>query len=400
MARLIRLLLVAFVLAGGSHAAAQDSRGGSTQAAPTAGHTGHRVIRVGRTGDVRSVGEASRIARSGDVIEIEAGDYTGDVAVWAQKELTIRGVNGRPRLVAAGASVEGKGIWVVRGDRLTVQNVAFVGARVRDRNGAGIRLERGALTVRNCVFEDNENGILTGNQTSIELVIENSEFVRNGAGDGRSHNLYVGSNAKLVVIGSYFHEARVGHLLKSRARESLILYNRLTDEGGRASYELEFPVGGLAVVLGNLIEQGPRTENSAIVSFGAEGYNWPRNELHLGHNTIVNDRPQGGVYISAKPGNARVRAVNNLFVGKGSLDLKAAHELAGNETAEWSEFALPQRLDFRLKAQSRLVGRSRSAGTVDGVELRPLREYVYPVATTPVPPGMPLSPGAFQSLAR
>ncbi len=359
------------------------------------------MIRVGPAGDVATIAAASRVARSGDVIEIEAGDYTGDVAVWAQEELTIRGVKGRPRLVAAGASAEGKGIWVVRGERVSVENVAFVGARVRDRNGAGIRLERGALTVRDCVFEDNENGILTANRPSIELVIENSEFARNGAGDGRSHNLYAGRNAKLVVIGSYFHQARVGHLLKSRARESLILYNRLTDEwSGRASYELEFPVGGLAVVVGNLIEQGPRTENAAIVSFGAEGYKWPRNELHLGHNTIVNDRPQGGVYVSARPGNASVRAVNNLFVGRGSLALKAAHALSGNETAEWPEFAAAPRLDFRLKAQSRLVGRSQPAGSVDGVALEPVREYVHPTATAPIPPGLPLSPGAFQSLAR
>jgi Right handed beta helix region len=401
VAGLIRLLCIALVLAGSSSSAAQDHRASSPHAAPAAGGTQQRVIRVGPTGDVPTIAAASRIARSGDVIEIEAGDYTGDVAVWAQKELTIRGVKGRPRLIAAGASAEGKGIWVVRGNRLLVENIAFVGARVRDRNGAGIRLERGTLTVRNCVFEENENGILTANQTSIELVIENSEFARNGAGDGRSHNLYVGTNAKLVVIGSYFHEAQVGHLLKSRARESLILYNRLTDEGsGRASYELEFPAGGLAVVLGNLIEQGPRTENAAIVSFGAEGYNWPRNELHLGHNTIVNNRPQGGVYISARPGNARVRAVNNLFVGTGSLALKTAHTLAGNETAQWSEFAAALRLDFRLKAQSRLVGRGQPAGSVDGVALEPVREYVHPTATAPVPPGLPLSPGAFQSLAR
>ena len=268
----------------------------------------------------RSIAEASRIARSGDVVEIEAGEYVGDVAVWAQKEITIRGVNGMARLVAGGASAEGKGTWVVRGERLTVENVAFIGARAPDRNGAGIRLERGLLTIRNCFFEDNENGILTNNDAGIELVIEGSEFVRNGGGDGQSHNLYVGSIARLAVTGSYFHAARVGHLLKSRAKESQILYNRLTDEpDGRASYELEFPAGGLAIVLGNLIQQGPRTENSVIVSMGAEGYRWPRNELHFAHNTVVNDRPEGGVFILAKPGNAAVRVVNNLFVGEGDI---------------------------------------------------------------------------------
>jgi hypothetical protein len=82
-----------------------------------------------------------------------------------------------------------------------------------------------------------------------------------------------------MVTGSYFHHADVGHLLKSRAARSHILYNRLTDEtGGRASYELEFPNGGLAYVVGNVIEQAATTENETIISFGAEGYR-PRNEL-------------------------------------------------------------------------------------------------------------------------
>ena len=360
-----------------------------------------RVIRVGKTGEARSITEASRIARSGDVVEIEAGEYVGDVAVWAQKEITIRGVNGMARLVAGGASAEGKGTWVVRGERLTVENVAFIGARAPDRNGAGIRLERGLLTIRNCFFEDNENGILTNNDAGIELVIEGSEFVRNGGGDGQSHNLYVGSIARLAVIGSYFHAARVGHLLKSRAKESQILYNRLTDEpDGRASYELEFPAGGLAIVLGNLIQQGPRTENSVIVSMGAEGYRWERNELHFAHNTVVNDRPEGGVFILAKPGNAAVRVANNLFVGKGTFELNATHELLGNENAAWSEFALVPRLDLRLKARSRLVGRAGPAGAVGGFALQPDREYVYPTGVSRVPPGTPLSPGAFQSVSQ
>ena len=54
-----------------------------------------------------------------------------------------------------------------------------------------------------------------------------------------------GPFAVLKVTGSYFHHAKSGHLLKSRAAKNLIFYNRLTDEiGGTASYELEFPNGG------------------------------------------------------------------------------------------------------------------------------------------------------------
>ena len=61
------------------------------------------------------------------------------------------------------------------------------GARVRGRNGAGIRLEKGRLEVARCHFEDNENGILTSNDPNVELSVDRSSFVDNGAGDGHRY---------------------------------------------------------------------------------------------------------------------------------------------------------------------------------------------------------------------
>jgi hypothetical protein len=272
-----------------------------------------RIIRVGPGQIYKRVDEVAPIARDGDTVEIEAGDYEGDVATWTQNNVTLRAVGGRARMDAHGAASEGKAIWVIKGSGVVVEGIDFTHARVPDRNGAGIRHEGGSLTVRNCRFLDNEDGILTSNNRMSELRIENSEFGGNGAGDGRSHNLYVGQIRRLTVIGSYFHHARVGHLLKSRAARNDVMYNRLTDEtGGSASYELEFPAGGLAYVVGNIIEQSPQTENPTIVSYGAEGYPWPQNELYLVNNTIVDDRPQEGTFLHVAPGTARIVAINNL----------------------------------------------------------------------------------------
>ena len=112
------------------------------------------------------------------------------------------------------------------------------------------------------------------------------------------------------VTGSYFHHARVGHLLKTRAAESFILYNRLTDEArGRASYKLEFPSGGVAYVIGNIIHQNRQTENPNIISFGAEGYNWPHNELYLINNTLVDDLSEQGNFLRVKTGADRIPEV-------------------------------------------------------------------------------------------
>lgn len=358
-----------------------------------------RIIRVGPERTLRSISAAARLARDNDTIEVDAGEYYGDVAVWGQDGVTVRGVGGRVRLIASGASAENKAIWVVRGGSMTVENIEFVGARVPDKNGAGIRFEKGRLIVRNCLFQDNENGILTSNDKNGELAIENSEFGRNGRGDGQSHNLYVGNIRKLQVMGSYFHHGQAGHLLKSRAAESFILYNRLTDEiAGRASYELEFPSGGVAYVIGNIIHQSSQTENTAIVSFGAEGYSWPSNELYLVNNTLANDLRGKGYFLRIRNGVNRVKVFNNLLVGQGLLE-KAPHgEYRNNLHIGWGELATIGGLDYRLNARSMLVGRIEDPLEENSFGLTPVREYVHPRKSRVLQSAISV-PGALQSLA-
>ncbi len=53
-------------------------------------------------------------------------------------------------LIADGKSAEGKAIWVIRNGDFHIENIEFRGARASDRNGAGIRFERGKLCLRNC----------------------------------------------------------------------------------------------------------------------------------------------------------------------------------------------------------------------------------------------------------
>ena len=356
------------------------------------------ITRVGPGYATKSIAAAAAMARDGDIFEVEAGDYPGDIAVWTKDNITLRAVGGRVRLIASGMAAEGKGIWVVRGGRMAVQGFDFSGARVADRNGAGIRFEKGRLSVRDCTFTDNQNGILTGNNAQTELKIVNCEFGYNGHGDGQSHNLYVGAIARLSVTGSYFHHAKVGHLLKSRAAANHIYYNRLTDEtGGSASYELEFAIGGVAYVVGNIIQQGSQTENPHLISYGAEGYKWPKNELYLVNNTLVDNRPQGGVFLRVKPGTVAVKAINNLLVGKGTLDSAGPGDYRNNFTVDWDEFELAAREDYRLKHKSRLLGKAMDAGLADGQSLMPDSEYVHPRKTMRLK-GPARHPGALQSL--
>jgi hypothetical protein len=282
------------------------------------------LLEVGPGRTYTTISQAARAAQDGDTVEVQAGIYRGDVAVWTQRDLVIRAVGGRVQLIANGAYVERKGIWVVRGGPIRVEGFDFSGARVPDRNGAGIRFESGQLQIVDCRFYDNENGILTGADPNAELSIERSLFKSNGAGDGFTHNLYVGRIGKLTMTDSTSTDARVGHLLKSRAAINEIHRNQLLNsDAGSASYELEFASGGVAHVSDNVIRQGAATQNPVMVSYGAEGYVWPRNELTMEGNTLIDDKPSGGVYLRAAPGKRTVVLRDNRLEGKSTTRAKA-----------------------------------------------------------------------------
>src|SRR6185369_7720228 len=80
---------------------------------------GRRTIKVGDKREIKNLSVAASIAKDGDSIEVDAGDYPRDVAVWTQNNLTVKAVGGRARLLAEGAAAEEKAIWVVRGGAIT-----------------------------------------------------------------------------------------------------------------------------------------------------------------------------------------------------------------------------------------------------------------------------------------
>ena len=391
---------------------------------------GPLTLEVGPSRKIRTIAHAAKIAKSGDTIVVEPGVYAGDVAVFTQDRLTIKVGGGRARLNANGASAEGKAIWVVRGGHITVENFEFVGARVAAHNGAGIRFEKGRLVLRNCLFRDNENGILTAGDKDAELEIENSEFDRNGTVEGYGHQLYAGQIASLKVTGSYFHHAVGGHLLKSRAAKNVVMYNRLSDEeGGEASYELEFPNGGQSYVVGNIIGQSATSPNPAIVAVGLEGYRWPKNALYLVNNTLIDGRASDGYFLRAAPGLQVLKAMNNLLVTgrrheltpfsadpKGSLrdpgktvrlpdpgirqgDEGTKADIRNNYLASRDEFAQAARFDYRIRDRSALAGKFQPPGMADGIDLAPRAEYAHPAQSRRLA-GEPTFPGAMQSAAR
>lgn len=349
---------------------------------------GTQVWRVGPNGPLHRIADAAKLAKSGDIVEIEAADYRGDVAVWNQSRLTIRGINGAARLHSDGQVAEGKAIWVIRRGEFDISNIDFIGATASDGNGAGIRFEGGRLRVRHCLFWGNQMGLLTSNGNHAKdshLAVEHSEFAYSHVNKRWGHNLYVGTIESLSVVGSYFHHAGVGHLLKSRAKRTDVSYSRLTDEaGGRASYELELPNGGEVILIGNIVQQQSSTENSIVISYGAEGYPWQRNTLLISSNTLVNDHPHGGTFLRVARGAQQVVTANNLLVGFGGFQVEDPLLSFNDQRADWRDFSQPQRYDYRLRATDALFKYRPSLADVSNDGLVPASQYVHPMKVEPL----------------
>lgn len=352
--------------------------------APAYSADAQKILQVGWGKEFLLPSIAAKFARDGDIIEIDAGVYEKDAATWKQNNLVIRAIGGRAHLKAAGAHAEGKAIWVIKGNDITIENIEFSGAKVPDGNGAGIRIEGTNLTIRNCYFHDNENGILGGSNPNSDILIEFSEFARNGGGTGQTHNIYIGAVRSFTLRHSYSHHARVGHNVKSRALQNDILYNRIMDEElGTSSYAIDLPNGGLSFIIGNEIQQGQNTENSTIVSYGAEGLKNPDNALYFVNNTVVNDRERGGRFLFTKPGTTEVRILNNIFVGKAQIE-SGSPQMANNIfDASGNGLMDRGRFNYHLRKGAKAIDAGAEPGMARNFPLTPEFEYQHPLKHTP-----------------
>ncbi len=348
----------------------------ATEATPPAGR---RVLKVGPGQQLKNPSDAARVAQDNDLIEIEAGRYVGDVAVWKQNGLLLRGMQGRPHLDSQGRTALEQGIWVFQGNDIAVENVEFSGARSRTRNGSGIRFFGRNLTVRDSYFHDNEDGVLTYLSPDGDVLIERSVFERNGAGDGQSHNIYIGKVRTFTLRFSHSHDSVRGHEVKSRARVNYIEYNRLTDEGdGNSSYLIDLPEGGRGYIVGNVLEKGGRAENHNAIAFAFEKPADQDGGLWVINNTFYN-RHLDATFV-ANRSKSPALVLNNVLGGAPAVLLDGKGEDRNNFRRPQSGMVDPAKYDFRLTADSPLIDGAEDPGSANDVPLWPQFEYVHPAS--------------------
>ena len=366
-----------------------------------------RVLSVGPGKPFSRPCDAFAAASNGDTIEIDAaGSYNGDVCPIYPNDLTIRGVNGRPHIDAAGNQSGGKGTWVVKGMRTLIDNVELSGAAVPDRNGAAIRLDGTHLTLTNSFLHDNENGILTANDYTSDIVVEHCEFGHNGYGDGYTHNLYIGRISSLTFRYNYSHDANAGHNLKSRAGTNTIAYNRFsstpygvagTTASGQPSYEIDLPWGGNSVIIGNVIEQPADNSNSNILAYAEEGVNDSNlQSLYVVNNTFLNHAGSGQFLMIGGGVTKPVFLQNNVFAGPGGIITQGSAIQRNNYASMSPAFTDAAGYDLHPAPGAPFIGAGAAAGfTLTGQALNPVFEYVHLAGSTARPVRSAIDIGAF-----
>lgn len=274
-----------------------------------------REVTVGADHVLKVPSQAATVAMPGDVVRIETGTYQ-DCAIWRASQLTIEAMGGPVRIT--GPVCADKGLFVILGNDVTVRGITFTGAVDSWHNGAGIRGLGNNLTVRDSIFIDNEDGILTAGGPGSVVHVSGSRFSGNGACIGEcAHGIYAGTAIALLRVDHCaFANTRTGHHIKSRARTTIVEDNAIKDgDDGSSSYLIDVPNGGNVLIDGNDMEKGPKTENRATaISIGEEKVTNPTQVMIIRDNRFQNDTGASTMFVRNSTGIA-AEVLDNQITG-------------------------------------------------------------------------------------
>ena len=218
-----------------------------------------RTLAVGPGQDFPAPSAAARVAEDGDTVLIEPGEYY-DCAVWRQDNLVIAGAG--PGVVITDTTCQGKALFVVAGTNTTIRNLTLARARVPDKNGAGIRLERGNLTLRQVQFVNNQVGLLAGaGEGSVQIL--DCSFLDGGLGGDRpSFAVNMGAGLLLRIEDSTFDRVRGGQISSAAARTELFRNRIRTGVGGAPAVGV-LVSGSDLVMVDNALAVGPEMPKQA-----------------------------------------------------------------------------------------------------------------------------------------
>lgn len=263
--------------------------------------------------------QALAAASAGDTISIGPGTYN-DCMYITKNNITVMGVNGMPAMT--GKVCGQKGIIVTAGQNGVIKNLELYGA-TDNENYAGIRHDAAGfnLTLDNVYIHDNDDGLLAS-ASGDTILIQNSKFERNGmnASSGMGHNMYIGHSASFTFKNSQSLRSKLGgHLLKSRARQTIVDSSTIATLDGQDSRDLDISEGGVVQITNSVIEKGPSSENSELIAFAPEAYDTTiAHSFTMTGNVVIEDRGSGPV-VEFFHTPSQISITRNTFVGPDAI---------------------------------------------------------------------------------
>jgi hypothetical protein len=292
-----------------------------------------KVLTVcGQGCDFRDLQQAVVAVEPGGEINLAPESNSGCAVI--DKPLRIVGRSDRNghRAQLNGGVCQGKAALVTAAANIVIENLDIADIAVADGNGACVRLDKGTrdLTLRGINCRDSQDGLL-GASAGV-LLIEDSVFSGNGYADGRSHGLYISGGDEVVIRRSQILSTQhAGHSLKCGARKLTVEDSVIAALNGHNSRALDVYGGGEVVLRGNILQQGPASENSDMIGLALE----PAREVAGVHrftaenNWLISDRAGNNMLMHGRKLGPIVLSGNRM-VGIGAIGIDGAEE-AGNQ---------------------------------------------------------------------
>jgi hypothetical protein len=231
---------------------------------------GAATLKVGPGEPLTVPSQAARQATDGDTIVIAAGEYY-DCAVWPQNRITITGPEDPATpAILTDAACQGKALFVVMGQGVTIRHLTFTRVRVPDGNGAGIRAEGPDLTIADSRFVNNQSGILAADAPGGSFTVLDSIFERNGAAMGEhcAATLQLGLLARLRIERTRFASARTCDMVRAAAQRTDVLDSRFEDGGQKDGGQKHAPAGAAQRMLA--LGAGALLVRDTVFAFGPQ----------------------------------------------------------------------------------------------------------------------------------
>ena len=243
--------------------------------------------------------DAASNVKEGQTIRILKNSYGGWREGLAIKANNVT-ITGDPGAALYGTVIDGVGLIAGYGNDLKVENLEIFNVH-GDGSASAIRFLGKNFTGRNLRIHDCDMGFLSAGDNGV-ITFEDVVISECGGSGGQAHNIYVSSSGRGTASQFIFRRSKSlqavgqGHLLKSRALATTVESCILAMQAADSSRCIDISDGGVVVIRGNVIQQGPKSDNEDIIGIALElsgehlPSGWSRqNSTIIESNVIISD---------------------------------------------------------------------------------------------------------------